>query len=95
MTTTTLTAWKVNSGGDVTECNYIHNMPITRTCGSFTLSQTDVNGEPNNSSLSVVSVDSGLSGITVTCSNGNGVPFGSRDICVLGKTECHNGISRI
>ena len=67
-------------------------------CGlaqEFTSSRTDENGPINNSSLSAVSVDSGLNGTTVTCSDGNGVPFGSRDICVLGKTECHNGISRI
>ena len=56
-------------------------------CGlaqEFTSSRTDVNGDINNSSLSVVSVDSGLSGTTVTCFDGNGVVIDSRDICVIG-----------
>ena len=46
---------------------------------------TDVNGDPNNSSLSVDSVTSDLSGTSVTCSDGNANIIGSRNICVIGK----------
>ena len=68
-------------------------MPGTQKCGpnlKFTSSQTNVDGDPNNSSLSVDSefVDSGLNGVYVRCADGTGVIFGSRDICVIGKTEC-------
>ena len=44
---------------------------------------TDVNGDPSNSSLSVDSVASYLSGVSVTCSDGNAIVIGSRDICVI------------
>ena len=57
-------------------------------CGlaqDFTSSQTDENGPINNSSLSAVSVDSSLNGVSVTCVDGNGVVIGSRAICVIGK----------
>ena len=89
VSTTTLTAWTVNSGGDQTSCNYRRNDPLnTETCGPegrFTSSVTDVNGNPNNSSLSVDSVTSDLSGASVTCSDGNPIIIGSRNICVIGK----------
>ena len=69
-------------------------MPGTQKCGpdlKFTSSQTNVDGDPNNSSLSVDSefVDSDLNGVYVRCTDGAGVMFGTRDICVIGKTECH------
>ena len=51
----------------------------------FISSRTDVNGSINNSSLSVVSVDSGLNATTVRCVDGNSAVIGSRDICVIGK----------
>ena len=87
-TTTSVTIWRVNSGGDETSCNYLHNSPNTQTCGPggrFTSSVTDVNGDPNNSSLSVDSVTSELSGTSVTCSDGNAIIIGIRNICVIGK----------
>ena len=52
---------------------------------------TDVNGDPSNSSLSVDSIESFLSGVSVACSDGNAIVIGSRDICViLGIIMCHN-----
>ena len=86
--TTVVTLWIVNSGGMETDCNYNPNMPTIRTCGPggrFTSSVTDVNGDPNNSSLSVDSVTSDLSGTSVTCADGNAIIIGSRNICVIGK----------
>ena len=86
--TTTLTAWTVNSGGMETDCTYNPNTPTIRTCGPegrFTSSVTDVNGDPNNSSLSVDSITSDLSGTSVTCIDGNANIIGSRNICVIGK----------
>ena len=47
---------------------------------------TDVIGDPSNSSLSVDSVTSDLSGTSVTCSDGNDILIASRDICVTGKS---------
>jgi hypothetical protein len=44
---------------------------------------TDVNVDPNNSSLSVDSITSDLNGTSVTCADGNDNPIGSRDICVI------------
>ena len=89
VSTTTLTAWTVNSGGDETSCNYRRNDPLnTETCGPggrFTSSVTDVNENPNNSSLSVDSVTSDLSGTSVTCTDGNAIIIGIRNICVIGK----------
>ena len=88
VSTTTLTIWTVNSGGDQTSCTYLRNDPRTETCGPggrFRSSVTDVNGDPNNSSLSVDSVTSDLSGTSVTCIDGNAIIIGSRDICVIGK----------
>ena len=85
---TTITIWTVNSGGMKTDCTYNQNMPAIRTCGPggrFTSSVTDMNGDPNNSSLSVDSVTSDLSGTSVTCIDGNAVMIGSGDICVTGK----------
>ena len=64
-------------------------MPGTQKCGpdlKFTSSQTNVDGDPNNSSLSVDSGFSGLNGVSVRCADGAGVIFGTRDICVIGKT---------
>ena len=49
----------------------------------FISSRTD-NGDINNSSLSVVSVDSGLNGTTVTCADGLDAIIDFRDICVIG-----------
>ena len=89
VTTTLSTTWRIDSGGALTTCTYEQNIPtVTVKCGpdqEFTSSQTDVNGDINNSSLSVVSVDSGLNGTTVTCVDGNGAVIGSRAICVIGK----------
>ena len=85
---TTVTIWTVNSGGMETDCNYNPNSPSIRTCGPggrFRSSVTDVNGDPDNSSLSVDSVTSDLSGTSVTCSDGNAIIIGSRNICVIGK----------
>ena len=84
---TSITNWRVNSGGDETDCNYLHNSPNTDTCGPggiFTSSVTDVNGDPRNSSLSVDSITSDLSGTSVRCADGIVNIIGSRDICVIG-----------
>ena len=86
--TTNSVTWTVNSRGDETSCTYRRNDPNTQTCGPegrFTSSVTDVNGDPNSSSLSVDSVTSDLSGASVTCSDGNPIIIGSRNICVIGK----------
>ena len=86
--TTTATIWTVNSGGDETSCNYLHNSPNTQTCGPggrFTSSVTDVNGDPSNSSLSADSVTSDLSGTSVRCADGNDNTIGSKVICVIGE----------
>ena len=90
--TTSIIIWVVNSGGYETICIYLRNSPNTQTCGPggrFTSSVTDVNGDPSNSSLSVDSITSDLSGTSVTCSDGNDNLIGSKDICVIGKIECH------
>ena len=88
VTTTPTTIWIVNSEEVQTSCTYSQNDPTaTEKCGPgdmFISSQTDVNGDINNSSLSVVSVDSGLNGTTVTCVDGLDALIGSRDICVIG-----------
>ena len=76
-------------------CNYRRNDPNVQMCGPgdiFTSSVTDENGDPNNSSLSVDSVTSDLSGTSVTCIDGNAIIIGSRNICVIGKMECHEAI---
>ena len=86
------TTWTVTSGGVASSCTYNQNMPETQKCGpslKFTSSQTDVDGDSNNSSLSVDSVDTSLNGVSVRCADGTGVIIGSRAICVIGKTECH------
>ena len=86
---TILTSWRVNSTGALTSCTYDQSNPtVTVKCGlaqEFTSSRTDENGPINSSSLSAVSVDSGLNGVSVTCVDGNGVVIGSRAICVIGK----------
>ena len=51
----------------------------------FTSSQTDENGDTNNSSLSVVSITNDLNGTSVTCADGNDNPIGNVTICVIGK----------
>ena len=88
VTTTPTTRWIVNSGEVQTSCTYDQNNPtVTEKCGPgdrFISSRTDENGDTNNSSLSVVSVDSGLNGTTVTCVDGNSAVIDSRDICVIG-----------
>ena len=99
---TNVTYWTVNSGGNSDSCTYRRNNPLnTENCGPgdiFTSSVTDVNGDPSNSSLSVDSIASDLSGTSVTCSDGNANIIGSRDICVKGKMVilcptalCHSG----
>ena len=88
VSTTSITIWTVNSGGDQSSCSYRRNDRNTQNCGPgdiFTSSVTDVNGDPNNSSLSVDSVTSDLSGTSVTCIDGNANIIGSRNICVIGK----------
>ena len=88
VTTTPTTIWIVNSGEVQTSCTYDQNDPtVTEKCGPgdrFISSQTDENGDINNSSLSVVSVDSGLNGTTVTCVDGTGAVVQPSDICVIG-----------
>ena len=88
VTSTNSTTWAVNFGRiDEDSCTYRHNTPNTQMCGPgniFTSTRTDVNGDINNSSLSVVSVQSGLNGVSVTCADGNGVVIDSTDICVIG-----------
>ena len=51
------------------------------------MSSRTENEDPNNSSLSVVSVDSDLNGVNVTCTDGNFNVVGSGDICVTGKIK--------
>ena len=90
--TTAVAIWRVNLGGDETSCTYIRNSRNTETCGPggrFTSSVTDVDGDPSNSSLSVDSITSDLSGTSVTCADGNAIIIGSSSICVIGKMECH------
>ena len=87
--TTAVTIWRVNSGGNSDSCTYRRNNPLnTENCGPgdiFTSSVTDMNGDPSNSSLSVDSVTSDLSGTSVTCADGNAIIIGSSSICVIGK----------
>ena len=86
--TTVVTIWRVNSGKGQDSCIYDRNDPNTQTCGPgniFTSSVTVVNGDLNNSSLSVDSITSDLSGTSVTCIDGNAIIIGSRNICVIGK----------
>ena len=89
VSTTTVTIWIVNSGGNSDSCTYSRNNPLnTENCGPgdiFTSSVTDVNVDPNNSSLSVDSITSDLSGTSVTCSDGNDNTIGSKVICVIGE----------
>ena len=89
VTTTNVMIWTVNSGGDEDNCNYNRAGPNTAECGPgdrFMSSRTE-NEDPNNSSLSVVSVDSDLNGVNVTCTDGNFNVVGSGDICVTGKIK--------
>ena len=89
-----LTVWTVNPGGWNPECNYRQSVPtVSASCGPgdrFTSSQTDENGDTNNSSLSVVSITNDLNGTSVTCSDGNYNLIGFNDtICVIGnRIEC-------
>ena len=89
VSTTNITTWIVNSGGNGDSCTYRRNNPLnTENCGPgdiFTSSVTDVNGDPRNSSLSVDSITSDLSGTSVTCSDGNDNTIGSKIVCVIGE----------
>ena len=85
----TLTVWTVISdGGVASDCNYRWVQPtVTAMCGPglrFTSSQTDENGDTNNSSLSVVSITNDLNGTSVTCYDGNLNLFGNITICIVG-----------
>ena len=86
-----VTVWTVNPGGNISDCNYRQSHPtITASCGPglrFTLSQTDENGDTNNSSLSVVSITNDLNGTSVTCSDGNLNLIGSSTICIIGRNN--------
>ena len=83
-----VTVWTVNPGGGNANCNYRQSMPtVTAMCGPggrFTSSQTDENGDTNNSSLSVVSITNDLNGTSVTCSDGNLNLIGNVAICIVG-----------
>ena len=48
-------------------------------------SQTDVNGDTNNSSLSVDSITVDLNGTLVECHDFASDLIGSHDICIVGK----------
>ena len=86
-----VTVWTVSPGGGISDCNYRRSEPtLTQTCGPggrFTSSQTDENGDTNNSSLSVVSITNDLNGTSVTCSDGNLNLIGSSTICLVGKEQ--------
>ena len=86
-----VTVWTVNPGGESANCNYRQSMPnVTAMCGPegrFTSSQTDENGDTNNSSLSVVSITNDLNGTSVTCSDGNLNLIGSSTICIIGRNN--------
>ena len=88
---TSLTAWRVTSGGVASDCIYRQSEPtVTAMCGPggrFTSSQTDENGDTNSSSLSVVSITNDLNATSVTCSDGNLNLIGSNTICVIGKEQ--------
>ena len=81
------TRWTVTPGGDGGECAYFSSSRTPDMCGPgdrFTSSQTDVNGDINNSSLSVDSITADLNGTLVECAD-----VGSYNICIVGKnTRC-------
>ena len=85
---TPLTLWRVTSGGVASDCIYRQSeQTATASCGPggrFTSSQTDENGDTNNSSLSVVSITNDLNGTSVTCYDGNLSLFGNITICIVG-----------
>ena len=83
-----VTVWRVTSGGKIFDCFYRQSEPnVTAMCGpgdKFTSSQTDENGDTNNSSLSVVSITDDLNGTSLTCLDGNLNLIGSSTICIVG-----------
>ena len=82
-----ITIWIVTPGDDG-RCVYFSSDPEPEMCGPdnrFTSSQTDVNGDINNSSLSVDSITVDLNGTLVECANVTNNLIGSQDICIVGK----------
>ena len=70
------------------ESVYVSSSRTPDMCGPdnrFTSSQTDVNGDINNSSLSVDSVTVDLNGTLVECANADNNLIGPHDICIVGK----------
>ena len=83
-----LTHWNVTLGGDESQCLYSSSGRQPEMCGPgerFTSSQTDVNGDINNSSLSVDSITVDLNGTLVECRDVNNDLIDSDNICIVGK----------
>ena len=83
-----VTLWTVTPGGDDGQCVYVSSAMNEEMCGPggrFTSSRTDVNGDINNSSLSVDSITVDLNGTLVECANADNNLIGSHDICIVGK----------
>ena len=82
------TLWTVTPAGDNGLCIYASSSRLPDMCGPggrFTSSQTDVNGDTNNSSLSVDSITVDLNETLVECHDLAGDLIGSNDICIVGK----------
>ena len=82
------TLWIVTLQGDGTVCVYRRDDPDPQSCGPdgrFMSAATDVNGDINNSSLSVDSITIDLNETQVNCTNGVGVTVGSDSVCIVGK----------
>ena len=85
-----VTLWTVTPGGDDGRCVYTSSDPESEMCGPdnrFTSSQTDVNGDIDNSSLSVDSITVDLNGTLVECADVDGNLIDSYDICIVGKIK--------
>ena len=84
----TTTIWTVTPGGDDGQCVYVSSAMNEARCGPelrFTSSPTDVNGDVDNSSLSVDSITVDLNGTLVECGNAANNLIGLHDICIVGK----------
>ena len=84
------THWRVDLGGDESQCAYFSNNPATDTCGPdnrFQSSQTNDNVPASNSSLRVDTITNDLNGTAVTCTDGNGELIGSYIICLIGEEK--------
>ena len=74
---TITTRWRVDLGGDGSDCVYFSDSQATDTCGPdnrFQSSRTNDNVPASNSSLRV---DTITTGTVVTCTDGNGELIGS------------------